>query len=156
METVAGGGKVPESLMLGDLIADLNTTATERQIAAVIERLNISADAKALLHDLSRITMQVGKAVVQLGKKILSFVVDLVKRFPNTTFGLVLAVTLSTLVGGAVGGVWLVGPPLAAILSKLLILFGLTTGAVADFKEAGIRAEVAGLERKVAIVAKVA
>lgn len=133
-----------------ELLAALNTVASTRQMGAAIEKLAISADAKSLLLDLSRITMKVGEAVFSLGKAILTFVVDIVKRFPNTAFGLVIGLTVSVMVGG----IPVIGFILGPVLGKLLTAFGLTMGAIADFKDATIRSEIAALERKVAIVAE--
>lgn len=133
-----------------ELLAELNTVASTRQMGAAIEKLAISADAKSLLLDLSRITMKVGEAVFSLGKAILTFVVNIVKRFPNTAFGLVIGLTVSVMVGG----IPVIGFILGPVLGKLLTAFGLTMGAIADFKDATIRSEIAALERKVAIVAE--
>lgn len=133
-----------------ELLAELNTVASTRQMGAAIEKLAISADAKSLLLDLSRITMKVGEVVFSLGKAILTFVVNIVKRFPNTAFGLVIGLTVSVMVGG----IPVIGFILGPVLGKLLTAFGLTMGAIADFRDATIRSEIAALERKVAIVAE--
>jgi hypothetical protein len=133
-----------------NLLKELNTGHSPRQIEAVIERLSISADAKSLLLDISRITMKVGNALFSLGKAILTFVINTVKKFPNTTFGLVIGLTVSVMVGG----IPVIGFILGPLLGKLLTAFGLTMGAIADFKDASIRSEIAALERKVAIVAE--
>jgi hypothetical protein len=132
------------------LLKELNNVLSPRNVEAVIERLSVSADAKSLLLDLSRITMKVGSALFSLGKAILTFVINTVKKFPNTTFGLVIGLTVSVMVGG----IPVIGYILGPLLGKLLTAFGLTMGAVADFKDASIRSEIAALERKVAIVAE--
>lgn len=133
-----------------EVLSELNKATPTRQLEAAIEKLAISADAKSMLLDLSRITMKVGEAVFSLGKAILTFVVNIVKKFPNTAFGLVIGLTVSVMVGG----IPLVGFILGPVLGKLLTAFGLTMGAIADFKDATIRSEIAALERKVAIVAE--
>lgn len=133
-----------------ELLNELNTVATTRQIEAIVEKLAISADAKSLLLDLSRITIKLGEAVCSLGKAILTFVVKIVKQFPNTAFGLVIGLTVSVLVGG----IPVIGVILGPVLGKLLTAFGLTMGAIADFKDATIRSEIAALERKIAIVSE--
>ncbi len=133
-----------------EVLSELNKATPTRQLEAAIEKLAISADAKSMLLDLSRITMKVGEAVFSLGKAILTFVVNIVKKFPNTAFGLVIGLTVSVIVGG----IPLVGFILGPVLGKLLTAFGLTMGAIADFKDATIRSEIAALERKVAIVAE--
>jgi hypothetical protein len=130
------------------LLTELNQTAPMRQIEGAIEKLSISADAKALLLDMSRVTMKVGQAVLSLGKAVLTFVLDILKKFPNTAFGMVIGVTVAILVGG----IPLVGAVLGPLLGKLVTVLGLTMGAIADFKDAAIRSEIALLEQKVALV----
>ena len=134
----------------GALLKELNTVHAPRLIEAAVEKLAVSADAKSLLLDLSRITMKVGNVLFSLGKSILTFVINTVKKFPNTTFGLVIGLTVSVMVGG----IPVIGYILGPILGKLLTAFGLTIGAIADFKDASIRSEIAALERKMAFVAK--
>ena len=134
----------------GALLKELNTLNSSRQIEAAVEKLAVSADAKSLLLDLSRITMKIGEAVFSLGKAILTFVVNMVKRYPNTAFGLVIGLTVSVMVGG----IPVIGLILGPILGKLLMVFGLTMGALTDFKDAAIRSEIAALERKVSIIAE--
>lgn len=130
------------------LVAQLNNTAPTRQIERAIEKLEISADAKALLLDMSRITMKVGQAVLSLGKAILTFVLDILKRFPYATFGIVVGVTVAVIVGS----IPLVGAILGPLLGKLVAVFGLTAGTLIDFKDAAIRFEIAGLEEKLSLL----
>jgi hypothetical protein len=131
------------------LLQELNHTAPLRHLDAVIENMAISADAKMLLHDLTKVTLKIGTAVLAVGRAILSFALGAIKRYPNATFGLIVGATVAALVGG----IPLVGAVLGPVLGKLLTALGLTMGAIADLKDATIRSEIAALERKVAIVA---
>jgi hypothetical protein len=131
-----------------EVLNELNTVTSTRKVEAAIEKFAISADAKSLLLDISRITIKVGEVVFSYGRALLTFVVDLMKRFPNTSFGLVVGLTVSVMVGG----IPVIGVILGPLLGKLLTAFGLTMGAIADFKDSAIRSEIAALERKVAIV----
>ena len=144
MHNAGANGALEERAIV---VKQINDTAPMRQIERAIEKLSISADAKALLLDMSRVTMKVGQAVLSLGKAILTFVLGLLKKFPNTTFGIVVGVTVSVLVGG----IPLVGAVLGPLLGKLVTVFGLTMGAIVDFKDAAIRSEIAVLERKFAL-----
>lgn len=109
-------------------LAEVNSALPIRKIAEGLDRLALSADAKALLMDLARITTKVGNAVIAIGRKIMSIVLDVVRSFPRTTFGLIIAVTITMfitmipLLGAAIAGV--VGPILAA--------FGVGVGAIQD------------------------
>jgi hypothetical protein len=113
-----------------------------REIDKHLRRLPISADAKALLSDLARLTWTVGEHVVQIGRRIIGFILDLVKQFPNTAFGVVIGVTLTALIAA----VPFLGPLLAPFLGPLLVAFGLAAGAVQDMRETALRTRVAILE----------
>lgn len=106
-----------------------------------VETLAISADAKALLLDLADQAVDVGGKLIQVGRKILSFVFDLVQRFPNTTFGTIIGLVLTLLVSA----VPIVGALLGALLGPLLIALGVGAGALADLK--GERAFVSRVQR---------
>jgi len=107
-----------------------------------IDRLDISADAKALLNDILDMTVQAGGQVLAVGRQILAFVFDLVQRFPNTAFGVIVALVISSLIAA----IPLIGALLAPLLTPLLVAFGLAAGAVADLKQAGIRSRISVLE----------
>ncbi|ULB12585.1 hypothetical protein ORIO_22735 (plasmid) [Cereibacter azotoformans] len=50
-------------------LAEVSRSQPLRLLLDRIERLNVSADVKALLRDLARITVRVGEAVVSIGKR---------------------------------------------------------------------------------------
>ncbi|MCI1142063.1 hypothetical protein MOP88_06720 [Sphingomonas sp. WKB10] len=75
--------------------------------------------------------------------EILAFVFDLVERFPNTAFGVIVALVVSMLIAS----IPLLGLVLGPVLSPLLLAFGLAAGAIADLKDAPLRARVGALER---------
>lgn len=129
-------------------LAEVSRSQPLRLLLDRIERLNVSADVKALLRDLARITVRVGEAVVSIGRKIIDFVFELVKSYPNTTFGLAIGLVVGTLVAG----VPLLGPLLGPILTPLLSAFGVTLGALEDLKDGGVRRRIDDLERSVATV----
>ena len=82
-----------------------------------IDNLNISSDAKMILYDLAAVTAEVGGKIVSAGRRILSFIFDLVKRFPNTAFGLIVGYVLSALLAS----IPFLGPLLAALIGPLLL-----------------------------------
>ena len=124
-----------------------------RKIGDLIDRMTLSADAKALLMDIAALTIKIGERVVAIGRKIVSFALGLVKKFPNTTFGIVIALVLGALVASAFGGIPLVGAALAAKLKAILLIFGIARGAVADISQMPMRAEVDGLVLQMAPLA---
>lgn len=125
-------------------IAVINGAGPLRTIIDRIERMDISADAKALLRDLARITIRVGEVVVAIGRKVVDFAFELMKAFPNTVFGVIIGLIVAALVGSV--------PVLGALLAPLAVAFGLAKGALEDVKNSGLRGRVADLERAVATV----
>ena len=121
----------------------LEPAPSKRVLRDQIERLSISADAKALLNDLLDVVIEVGGRVIAAGRQILAFIFELVQRFPNTTFGVIVALVVSSLIAS----IPLLGLILGPLLSPLLLAFGLVAGAIADLKDAPLRARVADLER---------
>lgn len=121
----------------------LEPAPSKRVLRDQIERLSISADAKALLNDLLDVVIEVGGRVIAAGRQILAFIFGLVRRFPNTTFGVIVAMVVSSLITS----IPLLGLILGPLLSPLLLAFGLVAGAIADLKDAPLRARVADLER---------
>ncbi|NBB40114.1 MULTISPECIES: hypothetical protein [Sphingomonadaceae] len=121
----------------------LEPAPSKRVLRDQIERLSISADAKALLNDLLDVVIEVGGRVIAAGRQILAFIFDLVRRFPNTTFGVIVALVVSSLITS----IPLLGLILGPLLSPLLLAFGLVAGAIADLKDAPLRARVVDLER---------
>ncbi len=107
-----------------------------------IDRLTVSADAKALLSQIVDVTALVGGKVVQVGRKIISFILETFKMFPNTAFGLIVGYVIATLIAS----IPFIGAVLGAFLGPLLIALGLLRGAIEDMKTAAIRQRVAALE----------
>jgi hypothetical protein len=116
---------------------------SKRALREQIDRLSVSADAKAILNDLLGVVIDVGGRVIAAGRQILAFIFDLVRRFPNTTFGVIVALVVSSLIAS----IPLLGLILGPFLSPLLLAFGLVAGAIADLKDAPLRARVSDLEQ---------
>ena len=102
----------------------------KREINRMIDNLEISADAKALIKSIMDAVIKVGEVVLRIGKRIIEIVFDVVKRFPNATFGLVLGVILSVLIAS----IPIIGAILAPLLAPVLIAFGLGAGFMKDMR----------------------
>lgn len=111
------------------VIKDVNASLPERKLIALIERTNLSADAKALMTDMARITVKVGGKILAIGRKLLSFVFDLIKAFPTITIGITTALVLTPMIAG----IPLLGGALAAALGSLLLILGIGAGVLNDF-----------------------
>ncbi len=129
--------------MENDKALELAPPPSKRALRDRIDRLSMSADAKALLNDLLDVVIDVGGRIIAAGRQILAFIFDLVRRFPNTAFGVIVALVVSSLIAS----IPLLGLILGPLLSPLLLAFGLAAGAIADLKDAPLRARVADLEQ---------
>ncbi len=117
---------------------------TRTEIIRRLERMDVSADAKAILRDLAAVTLRVGGKIVQAGRHILAFVLDIVRQFPNLTFGAIVAYVVSSLVAS----VPLLGVVLGPLVGPLLLAFGMTVGALADLRERELHVRYGYLERQ--------
>lgn len=126
------------SIELATIAKDVNRSLPERKIVALIERTNLSADMKALLHDLTKITVKVGSTILAIGRKILTFVFDLLKAFPAMAFGVLVALVLTALVGA----IPIIGAAVASFLSGILLLLGMGAGAVKDLSNPNINEKI--------------
>lgn len=113
-----------------------------RDLLERIDRLAVSADAKALLARLHAVTVEVGGRIVEVGRRILAFAFEMLKTFPNVTFGVIVALVMSMLIAS----IPLLGGLLAPLLTPLLLAIGLGAGALADLKEGAMARRVQHLE----------
>lgn len=113
-----------------------------KSVKTWLDRLELSADGKAVLFKLAETSIMAGQTVVSIGRKVLSILISLIKSFPNTAAGVVIGATLSFLIGS----IPILGMILGPILSPLLMAFGIGMGAVADFQTTLLRARMADLE----------
>lgn len=125
-----------------DLIL-FETMPNKKHLRSYIDRLDVSADAKALLNVLLEVVIEVGGRVISAGQRIVAFVFDMMRRFPNTAFGVIVALVLSSLIAS----IPLLGAVLGSLLTPLLLAFGLAAGALADLQEAAMRSRITALEQ---------
>ena len=104
---------------------------SESDLKKIIDSLNISADAKLLIHRVARVTIKVGKFIVNVGRKILDTVMTFFEHYPNATFGLILGFIMGTLLGA----IPILGFALGAIATPLLSALGLLRGFMEDLKD---------------------
>jgi hypothetical protein len=93
---------------------------TDRQIESLIDRLDISADAKANLASFAKVTVKVGREVVRIGRKLLDVLFSFLRSFPGIGFGVIFAVVITTLLSA----IPLIGAVIGPIASTLIIAFG--------------------------------
>lgn len=107
-------------------------------LKAKIDNLAISADAKALLYQFSKQVIRVGEKAVKIGQKVLETILDVIKAYPNTTFGAVFGAVAGTLVASIPLIGWVLGP----VVTPILVLFGISAGAVMDFADKAVERRI--------------
>lgn len=118
-----------QPVTLDEALRKIQKSLPLRRVKEYLDRTDLSADMKALLHDLARVTIKIGETVVAIGRRVLDIALGLVSRFPNATLGVIVAVVLAAITGaGAI-------PILGAFITKLMVLLGLTSGALADIRQ---------------------
>ena len=113
-------------------------------LARRIERLNVSADVKALLSSMIDTTIEVGGKLVDIGARVMAFVFELAKAYPGVAFGIIAALVLSFLISS----IPVVGPLLTPILTPLLLIIGVSLGALDDLTDGGKRDRLHGLQAR--------
>lgn len=134
------------------LIREFDVSATLGSIRKRIERLDVSAENKALLMDVAGLTLRAGGTVVAIGRKLLAFILALAKTFQNVTFGIIIALVLSLVLAT----IPLLGPAVSALLTPIMLAFGVAGGALADFRNMAVERELDLLRRRLSIMAELA
>lgn len=112
---------------LEQLVRDARPRLSKKQLERRIANLEISADVKVLLASFMSATIKIGNAVLNIGRRILEIVFDLVKRYPNFTFALVMRLVGALLLHFV--------PWLAPILIPLLTAMDLGFALAKDYLE---------------------
>lgn len=131
-----------------DILQELNLALPLRKLTAYIDQMDVSADFKALLRDLAKVTWTVGSTVVAIGRKILSVALEIATTFPGILFGVAVA-SIVTLI---VGTIPLFGPLLATFVGPIMLATGLTMGALSDLRSSPWSVKVTTLQERLAAV----
>lgn len=124
---------------LESVLMAVNDSLPLRKIEAMLERTDLSADAKSIALEVASQTIVVAGQIVQIGRKIVSFALELARTIPNTLFGVALALVLTAFIAG----IPIIGALLAGLLKSILLIFGIAQGALVDMRngELGSRIE---------------
>lgn len=121
-----------------DTLQILLQVPSRRELIDKLDRTGMSADAKVIVVKILDTVVAVGQKVFEIGKQVVTFAFGLVQKFPGITFGVGIALTVSFLVAA----IPVVGSALAALLTPLLLAFGLVEGALEDLRNGALDAEV--------------
>lgn len=111
---------------------------TDEQIKSAIDRMNVSADVKALLYSFSKTTIKVGKAILKIGRKIVDILFSIVRAFPNITFGVIFGLV----VGALIASIPVIGLVFGSIATTLAVAFGFVIGGKADLESGDMGARI--------------
>ena len=115
-----------------------NNLPSKRELQARLDRLSLSADAKVLMGQLLETTADVAGRIIEVGRSILAFVLELQRRYPGTILGAIVGVTVTMLMGS----IPILGMILGPLVGKLLAAFLITSGALADMRNSAIERQV--------------
>lgn len=137
------------SAALAETVYEFEQVPSFRALQERVDRLPISADAKALLMDLAKVTLEVGGKVLAFGRKLLAFIIELANRFQNVLIGILIALALSAVLATLP----LLGPAISAVLTPLMVALGVARGAVEDFRNMSVQREIDALKQRMSILA---
>ncbi|ANI78139.1 hypothetical protein EP837_01727 [Sphingobium sp. EP60837] len=112
---------------------------SRRELHSRLDHLALPADAKVLMGRLLETTATVAGRIIEVGRRILSFVLEMVRSFPGTTLGALVGLTVTSLVGS----IPLLGFVLGPIAGPLLAAFMITQGALADMRNSTVERQIA-------------
>ena len=115
-------------------------TLSDSKIQRAIDNLSLSADQKAMVSQISQFTLTVGKQVLSIGRKVLELSLLFFKKFPATSFGLVVGLVVSSFIptGTVKGFAVPFISSLSALIKKLVILFSIGFGLKEDLKNTAL------------------
>ena len=118
---------------------------SEDQLKRQINNLPLNADQKALIFRVSEFTITTGKAVISIGRRILELALLFFKRFPATSFGVVIGLVVSHFIpSGVVKGFAIpIVQSLLSLLKKIVILFAIGMGFKEDIQNTALSEKIA-------------
>lgn len=117
---------------------------SNEQIKKTIDNLDISADAKSALYTLSTITVKAGKYVIKLGRKLIDFVAETFKEYPNAGFGLIFGAIL----GFLISTIPFIGIVLGPIVTPILMAIGMSGGIFFDIQDKSLERKINAFNSK--------
>ncbi|MDV7141750.1 hypothetical protein R3X27_03545 [Tropicimonas sp. TH_r6] len=119
----------------------IQTAPTLRKIKSYLDNTALSADMKALLYDVAKVTVKIGERVVAIGRYVLSLASALMEKYPSMLLAAAVGLVLVTLTGGVLGSVPVFGA-IAVYLSKIAALIGVAKGYFEDLRQNVAKSEM--------------
>ena len=107
---------------------------SDAKLSQYIDNLELSADAKALMHDITKSTIKVGKQIIAVGKRAVEILIAIARQFPKMSLGFILAL----LIGALISSIPVLGVIFGPTLTLILAVFGLAKGFAEDLRDQGL------------------
>jgi hypothetical protein len=117
---------------------------SEAGIKKLIDNLDISADAKSILHRISTVTIRAGTFILKVGRKIIDYVCSVLKNFPSASFGMV----FGAIIGVLISSIPIIGVVLGPVATPILIALGLIKGLREDIKDLNLARKITEINAK--------
>ncbi|WP_432822089.1 hypothetical protein [Trichloromonas sp.] len=127
-----------EDLQEGFFESMRNFEMSDDAIKRLIDKMDISADAKSLFYSFSKATIKAGEYVIKIGRKILDYVCLVYREFPKVTFGVV----FGAIVGALFSSIPFLGIVLGPIVTPIAIAIGLVGGLVLDIQDKALERKI--------------
>jgi len=102
----------------------------EEKIIHAIKNLNLEPEIKLILTKLTKLVIKIGNFVLKVGNIILELLLFFLKKYPNTSITILLALVLTIFVSS----IPIIGPLLAPIFSAIFLAIGIPLSFINDLK----------------------
>lgn len=120
------------------VVGGANNLPSKRELREMLNNLTLSADAKILMGEVLDTTAQVGGGLVEIGRHILNFIMDLCRRYQATTLGVIVSLTISMLVNS----IPILGLLLGPLVAPIMAVFMISAGALTDMRNSSIEKQI--------------
>jgi hypothetical protein len=108
----------------------LTNYLSKEKLQAFIENLDVNAETKLILEKISSFTVFAGEIIIDVGRKILEFLVMFTQKFQTASFGVIFALLISLMIFA----IPFLGAFLGPLLAPVLVIFGLSKGMLKDLE----------------------
>ena len=120
---------------LDRLVRVTKPRVSRKKLERLIGNIELPADVKVLLDLLLNATVRIGNAVLYIGRRVLEIVLDLCKRYPNTTYAVVMWLVVELL---SMAAPWL-APILVALSTAIQLLYAFVKDWLANRGNEAVR-----------------
>lgn len=120
------------------VVTEWSNLPSQRELRRKLDQISLNADAKVIMGKLLASTANVAGRSVDIGRSIIAFVLDIIKRYPTTTLGAVVGITVTALIGS----IPILGVVLGPLIGPLLAAFTITAGALSDMSNSTIDRQI--------------